>query len=79
MSKTLSRSIWLFILTLALLVRVGVGIYWNSIVEKSANQSTNPPSVSKDGPFFYGDSDSYWKLARTIAFGRPYEFDETRR
>lgn len=32
-----------------------------------------------DGPFFFGDSDSYWKLGRALAFGRPYRFDEERR
>lgn len=35
-----------------------------------------PPA---DGPFFFGDSDSYWKLGRALAFGRPYRFDEERR
>lgn len=34
---------------------------------------------SVDSPFFFGDSDSYWKLGRALAFGRPYRFDEERR
>ncbi|MBR4105199.1 MAG: phospholipid carrier-dependent glycosyltransferase [Thermoguttaceae bacterium] len=34
---------------------------------------------SADGPFFFGDSDSYWKLGRALAFGRSYRFDEERR
>ena len=37
------------------------------------------PLASSDGPFFFGDSDSYWKLGRALAFGRPYRFDEERR
>ncbi len=38
-----------------------------------------PPTSPTDGPFFFGDSDSYWKLGRALAFGRPYRFDEERR
>ena len=48
----------------------------------SANVPSAPPpapSVPTDGPFFFGDSDSYWKLGRALAFGRPYRFDEERR
>ncbi|MBQ9128027.1 MAG: phospholipid carrier-dependent glycosyltransferase, partial [Thermoguttaceae bacterium] len=37
------------------------------------------PIPPADGPFFFGDSDSYWKLGRALAFGRPYRFDEERR
>ncbi len=37
-----------------------------------------PRPAGQDGPFFFGDSDSYWKLGRALAFGRPYEFDEIR-
>ncbi len=79
MTESFSRLVWVFILTLALAVRVGVGVYWNSFVEKNSASSATPQTVNQDGPFFYGDSDSYWKLARTIAFGHPYEFDEVRR
>ena len=43
-------------------------------VSSSANAN-----VPTDGPFFFGDSDSYWKLGRALAFGRPYRFDEERR
>ncbi len=42
-----------------------------------SSQITSPPA--SDGPFFFGDSDSYWKLGRALAFGRPYRFDEERR
>jgi hypothetical protein len=38
-----------------------------------------PPTAPDDGPFFFGDSDSYWKLGRALAFGRPYRFDQERR
>ena len=38
-----------------------------------------PQTAPTDGPFFFGDSDSYWKLGRALAFGRPYRFDEERR
>ncbi len=38
-----------------------------------------PQTAATDGPFFFGDSDSYWKLGRALAFGRPYRFDEERR
>ena len=79
MRESLFRPVWVFILALALVVRIGVGVYWNSFVEKNAASSAAPQAANQDGPFFYGDSDSYWKLARTIAFGRPYEFDEVRR
>ena len=79
MTESFSRLVWIFILALALTVRVGVGVYWNSFVEKNDVFSFNALTTNQDGPFFYGDSDSYWKLARTIAFGRPYEFDEVRR
>jgi len=41
--------------------------------------SQTAPSPQTDGPFFFGDSDSYWKLGRALAFGRPYRFDEERR
>ncbi|MBR4833433.1 MAG: hypothetical protein IKU86_03750 [Thermoguttaceae bacterium] len=43
---------------------------------QTAETSSTSPT---DGPFFFGDSDSYWKLGRALAFGRPYRFDEERR
>ena len=46
---------------------------------QTAQSLQTPPSASTDGPFFFGDSDSYWKLGRALAFGRPYRFDEERR
>lgn len=43
-------------------------------------QTARPaPPLPSDGPFFFGDSDSYWKLGRALAFGRPYRFDAERR
>lgn len=78
MSGKKYRIAWLLLLTLALIIRVGVGLYWNNNV---AQRSEAAPTAggNVDGPFFYGDSDSYWKLARAVAFRRPYEFDEVRR
>ncbi len=78
MSKSTICLGWGLLLTLALFVRIGVGLYWDDVVTERANASEAPETISKDGPFFYGDSDSYWKLARALAFGRPYEFDDER-
>ena len=44
-----------------------------------SNVPQTAQTESVDGPFFFGDSDSYWKLGRALAFGRPYRFDEERR
>ncbi len=46
---------------------------------KTADVPPSPQTAPSDGPFFFGDSDSYWKLGRALAFGRPYRFDEARR
>ena len=46
---------------------------------QTADVSPLPQTSPTDGPFFFGDSDSYWKLGRALAFGRPYRFDEERR
>ncbi|MGI6401428.1 MAG: hypothetical protein ACOX0A_04870 [Thermoguttaceae bacterium] len=76
-SGTRYRIAWLSLLLFALLVRVGVGIYWDETVFKLCDPGSHA-SDAQDGPFFYGDSDSYWKLGRALAFGRPYEFDDLR-
>ncbi len=55
-----SVSFWA-ILAIALIARLAVGAWW---------QSRLP-----DGERFgFGDSDSYWALARSVAEGRPYEY-----
>lgn len=46
---------------------------------QTAPPKKTAPIPPADGPFFFGDSDSYWKLGRALAFGRPYRFDEERR
>ncbi len=46
---------------------------------QTAQTSSTVSTAPSDGPFFFGDSDSYWKLGRALAFGRPYRFDEERR
>ena len=54
-----SPAPWLLVplLAVALAVRLAGGVYWQSRL---------------DGRFGFGDSGSYWELARTIAEGRPY-------
>ena len=46
------------VLLAALGLRLAAGGWWQTRLE---------------GPFFFGDSESYWDLARTIARGEPYE------
>jgi len=56
--------IWLpltAILLAALMLRLAAGWYW---------QSQRPV----DRPFVFGDSESYWELARSVAHGEPYQF-----
>lgn len=77
-SENKRRVLWFAILTLALVFRVIAGIGWDFYLA-AKDSDGDKCSENIDGPFFYGDSDSYWKLARAIAFGRPYEFDELRR
>src|SRR5688572_26223719 len=55
------RFAWLGILALALAVRLAAGYWWQS-------------RLPVDAPFAFGDSESYWSLARTIARGEPYRY-----
>ncbi|MDO5308547.1 MAG: hypothetical protein Q4G03_03505 [Planctomycetia bacterium] len=66
---------WVLLLLLAALVRLGVALYWEDYVHSHVPE---PIALDQDGPFFFGDSDSYWKLGRALAFGRRYEFDSER-
>jgi len=51
------------VLVAALAVRLAAGWWWQSRLE---------------GPFLFGDSESYWELARCIARGEPYQFGQQR-
>ncbi len=55
-----NQSAWIAILGIALLLRLGTGMWW---------QARLGP-----GQFFFGDSAGYWELGRTIARGEPYEY-----
>ncbi|MBQ5789441.1 MAG: phospholipid carrier-dependent glycosyltransferase, partial [Thermoguttaceae bacterium] len=87
------KRFWLFLLLVAFLTRLAAALYWDDRVRSAAfvpgvapselAQIVDSPQSARpapsDGPFFFGDSDSYWKLGRALAFGRPYRFDEERR
>ena len=77
MTKNTYKIAWIFLLTASALLRLATAFYWNSYVESVASQNVSEPA--QDGPFFFGDSDSYWKLGRALAFARPYQFDEIHR
>lgn len=49
------------ILCVAFGIRVAAACWWQS-------------RLPADKPFAFGDSESYWALARSIAHGRPYEY-----
>ena len=56
-----SRFTWWAILLLALVVRLGAGVWWQERL----------PAGQR---FFFPDSESYWQLGRTIAHGEPYQY-----
>ncbi len=75
----LNITIWASLLTLAFIARLGVAYYWESnICANMPNAATSAEDGKVDASFFFGDSDSYWRLGRALAFGRPYEFDDVR-
>ena len=51
---------WILLLLVALAIRVGLSFYWQARVEHD---------------FFFGDSNTYWVLARHIAQNEPYEYE----
>jgi 4-amino-4-deoxy-L-arabinose transferase-like glycosyltransferase len=55
--------VWALLLGAALGVRLAAGVWWESRL---------PPGLR----FGFGDSESYWALARTIAQGKPYRYGE---
>jgi 4-amino-4-deoxy-L-arabinose transferase-like glycosyltransferase len=64
MSGRVSASTgWLLtaILAAAFVVRLGAGVWWQQRLPEGKT-------------FAFGDSESYWELARRIAHGEPYEF-----
>ena len=50
------------LLIVALVIRVGVGLAWQNRLDDRGQQ------------FEFGDSESYWEMARTVAEGEPYQF-----
>lgn len=54
------RTLWILILALALCARLGAAVWWQHRLGEQR--------------FFFGDSDGYWELARTIAAGEPYQY-----
>ncbi|MDD3586817.1 MAG: hypothetical protein PHQ75_06505 [Thermoguttaceae bacterium] len=72
---------WIVLLLFAFALRFGAAWYWeNRFIPAKAQNNTQAAVADQviDGPFFFGDSDSYWKLGRAIAFGHDYEFDAKR-
>lgn len=79
------KKLALALLFVAFFARLVAAFYWDARVARLAEstkfaQTANStvPAPPQDGPFFFGDSDSYWKLGRALAFGRPYRFDAER-
>src|SRR5690349_15046026 len=58
---TTNRACWLAILCVAIALRLVAGAWWQS-------------RLPADKMFYFGDSDSYWVLARSIARGEPYQY-----
>ncbi len=61
MVRPMRRIAWkqvAWLLTLAAIVRLGAAVYWHQ---------------HWDGQFVFGDSQSYFELARAIAHGQPYQ------
>jgi 4-amino-4-deoxy-L-arabinose transferase-like glycosyltransferase len=63
---TATMASWLLILVVAMCVRVGAGVWWQS-------------RLGPGRQFFFPDSQSYWDLARSIADGESYEFGSPHR
>lgn len=67
------------LLILALVARFAAAVWWSNRTHSLAEPAGSVAADGvADGPFFFGDSDSYWKLGRALAFGRPYRFDPER-
>ncbi len=57
---TSNRQTWILILAVALCARLVAGFWWQA---RLGEQN-----------FFFGDSHTYWELAKTIAHGEPYQY-----
>lgn len=61
------RFIWplliLLLLVAALAFRLGAAFYWQS-------------RIDTDTGLYFGDSETYWWLAETVAQGKPYQFED---
>ncbi len=79
MKKSAFRNVLILLLLVAFLARLCVAFYWETRSSKLVQVDEPVASNTEEARFFFGDSDSYWRLGRTIAFGRPYRFDEERR
>ena len=60
-----SRTLW-WILVGAFVLRLGFAMAWQA-------------RMPADAPFYFGDSETYWELGRTIAAGEPYQFESPER
>ncbi|MBO7679077.1 MAG: phospholipid carrier-dependent glycosyltransferase [Thermoguttaceae bacterium] len=78
MSEPSSPRLLTAVLLTALGLRLAAALWWEKRVETAAGGEQSAEARYTDGPFFFGDSDSYWKLGRALAFGRPYRFDPQR-
>jgi 4-amino-4-deoxy-L-arabinose transferase-like glycosyltransferase len=58
---TANCAYWILILALAVAVRLAAGAWWQSRMPEGQQ-------------FYFGDSDSYWQLGKTIARGEPYQY-----
>jgi 4-amino-4-deoxy-L-arabinose transferase-like glycosyltransferase len=56
-----NHTTWIVILAVALVARLAAGALWQARLEVGRQ-------------FYFGDSDSYWELARTIARGDDYQY-----
>lgn len=63
---TTNRACWLAILSVAIALRLVAGVWWQS-------------RLPADKKFYFGDSDSYWVLGRSIARGEPYQYGSAER
>ncbi len=54
------RALWILIIAVAITVRLAAGAWWQS-------------RLPAEQPFYFGDSESYWVLGKTIAHGEPYQ------